>query len=103
MWKALIDTGSDMTAISPAIVAALRPMRIGTGPVGPPGGARSICYTYHVRLQVGGLTVRGRWFSLEAVGVQPATADVDVLIGLDVLLQIDMTWLGPQRLLLFHC
>ena len=43
----------------------------------------------------------GRWFSLEAVEVQPATADVSVLIGHDILLQIDMAWLGPRRLLVF--
>jgi hypothetical protein len=102
-WRALIDTGADMTAISPATVAALRPMQIGTKPVGRPGGGRSVCDTYDVRLRFGGHAARGRWFNLEAIAVQPATASIDVLIGLDLLLQIDMTWLGPQRLLLLNC
>jgi hypothetical protein len=39
---------------------------------------------------------------LEAVEVQPATANVDILIGTDLLLQIDMAWLGPRRLLLLR-
>jgi hypothetical protein len=99
-WKALIDTGADATAISPTVVAALRPMRIGTLPVGRPGGGRAACDTYDIRLRFGGLGVRGRWFNLEAAEVQPATAEIDVLIGLDLLLQIDMAWLGPRRLLL---
>jgi hypothetical protein len=29
-WSALIDTGADMTVISPGLVAALKPMRLGT-------------------------------------------------------------------------
>jgi len=44
--------------------------------------------------------VRGRWFNLEVVEIQPSTAAVDLLIGLDLLFQIDVAWLGPRRLLL---
>ena len=35
---ALIDTGSSMTAIDPAIAAALRPLRLGTVELARPGG-----------------------------------------------------------------
>ena len=43
--------------------------------------------------------MQGRWFSREAVEVQPATAGIDILIGMELLLKIDMAWLGPRRLL----
>jgi hypothetical protein len=99
-WKSLIDTGADMTAISPNLVAALKPMRIGTAPVGRPGGGRVMCDTYDVRIRFGGNALSGRWFNLKAVEVPPATTGVDVLIGMELLLQIDMTWFGPRRLLL---
>ncbi len=99
-WRALIDTGADMTVISPDVVAALQPMQIGTQAVGRPGGSSVMCYTYNVRFRFGGHAVPGRWSSLEAVEVQPATTDVNVLIGMDLLLKIDMGWLGPRGLLL---
>lgn len=101
-WKALIDTGADLTAISPHVVAALRPMQIGTLPVSRSGGGRVVCDTYDIRIRFGGHALRSRWFNLEAVEVQPVTADVHVLIGLDLLLQIDMAWLGPRRMLLLR-
>jgi hypothetical protein len=98
-WKALIDTGADMTAISPNVVAALKPMQIGVQAVGRPGGGPVMCDTYDVRIRFGGHATPGRWFHLEAVEVPPATAGVDVLIGMELLLQIDRAWFGPRRLL----
>ena len=96
-WRALIDTGSDMTAISPGVVVALHPMRIGTQPVARPGGGAVACDTYDVRLRIGGHATAGRWFELEAVEAQPATPDIDVLVGMDLLLRIDMIWRGSLR------
>lgn len=98
-WKALIDTGAVMTAISPGIVAALRPLRIGIQPVGRAGGGSALQYTYDIRIRFGGHSTRGRRFNLEAVETQPATANVDLLIGMDLLLKIDMAWLGTRKLL----
>lgn len=100
-WRALIDTGSDMTAISPAIVAALQPMRLGAQAVRRPVGGMEWCDTYDVRIRFGG-RVQGRWFPIEAIEVQPATTDVDVLIGMDLLLQINMDWRGPRGLLILR-
>jgi predicted aspartyl protease len=97
-WKALIDTGATMTAISPGVVAALQPLRLGGQPIRRAGGGSALHYTYDVRIRFSGHSVRGRWFRLEAVETQPATADVDILIGMDLLLKIDMAWLGPRRL-----
>jgi len=98
-WKALIDTGAVMTAISPGVVAALQPPRLGIRPVRRAGGVSTMQYTYDIRVRFGGHSARRRWFRLEAVETQPATADIDILIGMDLLLKIDMGWLGPRRLL----
>jgi predicted aspartyl protease len=98
-WRALIDTGAAMTAISPGVVAALQPLRLGVQPISRASGRSTLNYTYDVRIRFGGHSVRGRWFRLEAVETQPATANIDILIGMDLLLKIDMGWLGPRRLL----
>jgi hypothetical protein len=98
-WKALIDTGAVMTAISPGVVAALQPRKLGIPSVQRAGGGSTLQYTYDIRIRFGGHSVRGRWFNLEAVETQPATDDVDILIGMDILLKIDMGWLGPRGLL----
>jgi hypothetical protein len=98
-WRALIDTGADMAAISPGVVASLRSQELGSQPVQRPG-ARPVWHdTYDIRIRFGGHTAQGRWFNLEAVEVQPATAGIDLLIGMELLLKIDMAWLGPRRLL----
>ena len=96
-WKALIDTGADMTAISPSIVLALQPQHIGTVPVTRAGGVTVWLNTYDIRLRFGGHAGRGRWFALEGIEVQPGTPEVDVLIGMDLLIQIDMAWSGARR------
>ncbi len=101
-WRALIDTGADMTVISSAVVAALQPQKLGTAPVGRAGGGRSFPLTYDVRLRFGGHAGPGRWYPAEAVEVQPATPNVDVLIGMDLLIRIDMGWAGPRRLVFLN-
>ena len=50
-----------------------------------------------IRIRFGGHSAQGRWFNLEAVEIQPATAGVDVLIGMELFLKIDMVWLGPRK------
>jgi hypothetical protein len=40
---------------------------------------------------------QGRWFDTEAVSAQIATPNVDVLIGIDFLIKIDMAWSGTLR------
>jgi hypothetical protein len=86
-----------MTAISPNAVAALRPLKLGTQPVRRAGGRFTMHDTYDIRIRFGGHSAQGRWFNLEAVEIQPATAGVGVLIGLELLLKIDMVWLGPRK------
>ena len=62
-WKALIDSGADMTAISPGVVAALQPLRLGVQQVGRAGAGPMWHYTYDIRIRFGGHTVQGRWFN----------------------------------------
>ena len=95
--KALIDTGADMTVVSPHVVTALRPQRMSSVRYSGIGGGTVWLPTYDVRVRFGGHAGPGRWFAIEAVEVQPATPDVDVLIGMDLLLRIDLAWFGQQR------
>jgi hypothetical protein len=39
----------------------------------------------------------GRWFNLEVIEARPLTPDVDVLIGMDLLVRMSMIWDGPNR------
>jgi hypothetical protein len=109
MKTALIDTGSSMTAIDPAIVAALRPLRLGTVELTRPGGAMVWAQSYDIRLafepdpQHARWWQYGQWFDLEAIETTPASAGVDVLIGQDLLHKVVMAWDGPRwRLLLMY-
>ena len=97
-WRSLVDTGAVITAISPTVVQALRPQQIGIIPVTRAGGMVVWRETYDIRVRFGGHNAPGRWFPTEAVAVQPATPDVDVLIGMDLRIKIDMTWSGSRRL-----
>lgn len=89
-----------MTVISPSVVSALRPQKVGIVPVGRPGGGTVWRDTYDVRIRFGGHAGPGRWFDVEAVEIQPAAPVVDVLIGMDLLIKIDMAWSGSSRMVL---
>ena len=98
-WRALIDTGADVTTISPHIVAAISPQQIGVLPVTRPGAGSVAHKSYDIQIRFGGHNEQGRWFALEAPVIRPATANVDILVGMDLLLQINMLWVGqgPYR------
>ena len=67
------------------------------GGLAPPGdreGTRlSACLcivweeTYFIRLKFEGHIGQGRWFGLEVIESQPSTPNVDVLIGMDLLVR----------------
>jgi hypothetical protein len=97
-WTALVDTGATMSVISPAVVLALHPPRLGFIPVGRSGGVSTPEPTFEVRFRLGGhRNTRGRWFALEVIQIQPATPNVDVLIGTDLLIRLELMWQGPSR------
>lgn len=96
-WNALIDTGSTCTAISPAVRSLLIPRPIGKARVAR--GRFGLVWedTYFVRLQFESQGASGRWFNLEVIEAQPLTPGVDVLVGMDLLVRINMVWDGPNR------
>jgi hypothetical protein len=80
----------------------LQPQQIGNVPVTRAGTSTVWRDTYDIRIRFGSHKGPGRWYAVEAVAVQPATAGVDVLIGMDLLIKLDMTWLGSRRLVLIE-
>jgi hypothetical protein len=97
-WTALIDTGATMSIISPSVVSVLRPPRLGFAPVGRSGGVRTFEPTFEVRFRLGGhRQTPSRWFALEAIEIRPATPNVDILIGTDLLIRLELMWQGPTR------
>ncbi len=94
--RALIDTGATSTVISPSVRALLNPLSIGHARVHIPGGGVVWVDTYFINLKFGGHAAKGRSFALEVIEFQPSTPDVDVLIGMDVLIKIKMSWDGPR-------
>lgn len=95
-FDALIDTGADATAISPAVVARVGFRRFGSisvNRVGGPVPARS----FVARLKIGPLqTTSEPWVDLEVVEAAPASPDVDVLIGRDFLSHLSLLYDGPR-------
>jgi predicted aspartyl protease len=93
--NALIDTGATMTAIDPAILAAIDAQVIGGASIAQPGGMAVRVNTHDVRIRFGG---QGRHYDIEAAAVAPVTPGVGMLIGVDLLLRIRMVWDGRGRL-----
>jgi predicted aspartyl protease len=98
--RALIDTGATATVISPGTRAALNPMTIGRARVNVPSVGIVWADTYFVELSFGGHSGKGRSFALEVIEYQPSTPNVDVLIGMDLLVRIRMKWDGPMGLVI---
>jgi predicted aspartyl protease len=94
--RALIDTGATATTISPAVREALNPMKVGRARVNHPGLGVVWDDTYFVRLKFGRSAKQSRWFGLEVIVYQPSTPNIDVLIGMDLLVRINMAWDGPR-------
>jgi hypothetical protein len=94
--RALIDTGATASVISPRVRAILNPMAIGRARVRVPSAGIVWVDTLFVSLRFGGHAAKGRAFGLEVIEYQPSTPDVDVLIGMDLLIKIKMKWNGPR-------
>ena len=106
---ALIDTGASMTAITPAIVAKLRPQQVGTEPYTRPDQPPIIRPTYSILLCFEpdladpDWMAHAQWFGVVAVEAKIATPGVDVLVGQDLLGELALSWDGPRgRLLLMY-
>ena len=94
---ALIDTGATLSVISERLRDSWRLPPGGSEVCVRPGGDVSVLDTYFVKLQLGGHTDSSRWFGLEVFALDPGTADIDVIIGMDLLVQLNMNWSGKRR------
>ena len=94
-YSALIDTGAEITFISPIVVAYVRPIIVGRTYVNQAKRFGLNVATYDVRLRFEGHLTPGRWFKIEAPEVQPALPNIDIIIGRDLLQFVRMTWDGP--------
>lgn len=92
----LIDTGASRTAISNAVHRALRPAASGWSQYQRPGQRDVVVMRYSVRLNFEGQLSKNPWFDLEVVVVDPATPEVDVLIGMDVLSRLVLFYEGAN-------
>jgi hypothetical protein len=107
--NALIDTGASLTAITPTVVAALAPQRVGRrqytrpgqSPISPPIYSFLLCF--EPAIGDPDWVAESHWFSVVAVEATIATPGVNVLIGQDVLASLALSWDGPRsRLLLMY-
>lgn len=92
----LIDTGATRTAISGAVFQVLQPVVSGSAPFRRPGAPRVVVPTYAVRLNFEGHISGNPWFDLDVVVADPATPGIDVLIGMDVLVQLVLFYEGAN-------
>lgn len=100
---ALVDTGSTITAISPAVKGALNPSPLGKALYHPRGQNPIWIDTYLVILEIEPHTHPSRTFALEVIEEQPVTPGVDVLLGHNLLGRVVMVWDGPRdRLILTY-
>jgi predicted aspartyl protease len=94
-WTALVDTGAMKTAISPAVVRNLGPRPGDSAAIRRPTSGVTRSLIYDVELKFDGYLSLGRWFEMEVVQAQPATPGIDVLIGMDLLMQFHLYLSGP--------
>ena len=96
---ALIDTGADMTAIRPDLVASMGAVHIGFELISQVGTAPRRVPTYYFTIRLG---PDSQEFVVEALAVAPASS-CDVLIGRDLLSRWVLSWDGPaDRLLISY-
>jgi len=85
--RALIDTGSDLTAIHPLLLHPLSPVALGNVEVYRPGmdGGFYPATLHSVRVAFAGPGTGVKWVELMAVGLVPASPGVLAIIGRDLL------------------
>jgi hypothetical protein len=107
--NALIDTGASLTAITPAVAAALAPQEVRRQKYTRPDQhplyrpIYSILLCFEPDLSDPDWVADVHWFTVKAIEAKIATPGVDVLIGQDLLGQLALSWDGPRgRLLLMY-
>jgi predicted aspartyl protease len=103
--RALVDTGSDRSAVHPQVLQQLGVPEADSIRVRRPGlgsGFR-IRSLSDVRLSIGGLRRRTLWVSTQVIGLEPSTPTVLALIGRDVLELCTLFYNGPRGELTLSC
>jgi hypothetical protein len=97
--RGLVDTGADVTAVDPALLAVLQPPLAGTRRLWRPGycDLALIVPAYLVRVCLGSPVANPQWFDVVVVATPPAAPTVSVLIGRDVLDQLKMFVYNPRE------
>src|SRR5262245_18810949 len=80
--RALIDTGSDLSAIHPQILHQLGVNRAGSVQIRRPGSGSGyrLVALYEVQLSIGGVSPSARWIATRVAGVAPSTPTALALI-----------------------
>jgi predicted aspartyl protease len=96
--RALIDTGSDLTAIHPQILQQFGVRSSGSVRIRRPGAGSGyrLAAISEVRLSIGGISPGASWIPTRVVGVAPSTPTVLALIGRDILELCTLFYNGPR-------
>jgi hypothetical protein len=104
--RALIDTGADLSAVHPLLLAQISNMVAGTLQVRRPGTGQgfSTVNRHKVRLAFGGFRrTRTNWIAITAAAIAPSSPGVMALIGRDMLAHCQFVYDGfRDELLLVH-
>jgi hypothetical protein len=103
--RALIDTGSDISAVHPHVLQQFGVDETDSTRVRRPGveGGFRVASLFDVRLSIGGLRLGALWVSTQVIGVEPSTPAVLALIGRDVLELCTLFYNGPRGELTLSC
>jgi hypothetical protein len=96
--RALIDIGSDLTAIHPRILQQFDGRPAGAVQIRRPGlgSGYRLAALSEVQLSIGGVSPGASWIATWAVGMAPSTPTVLALIGRDILKQCTFFYNGPR-------
>ena len=96
--RALIDTGSDITAIHPLVTQSFSPAVGDRVEVSRPGldGGPYTAPLHDIRVAFSGPGLRVRWIGITAVGLVPASPGVLAIIGRDLLARCRFLYDGPK-------
>jgi hypothetical protein len=103
--RALIDIGSDISAVHPQVLQQFGMPEAGSIHIRRPGmgGGFRVASLFDVRLSIGGLRPSALWVSTQVIGVEPSTPAVLALIGRDVLELCTLFYNGPRGELTLSC
>ena len=96
--RALIDTGSDLSAVHPQILHQMGVNRAGSVQIRRPGSGSGyrLAALFEVQFSIGGIVPGVPWIATRAAGVAPSSPSVLALIGRDILKHCTLFYNGPR-------